>query len=372
MKEHDPTSTQKHKDYDQSDIEHLVRVRDRSGYDDVIRWCVPSFVIVGTPRSGTTLVQRLASEIDGVGMPPETHFLSRFAQPLLARRRMPLDTATVREELDAYLALPTSRGFRLDPDDVLSRLGTGRHRLIDVFGAVVAGLAGPAHRYGEKTPEHLRWLGPLSRALPQLRVVVVVRDPRAVAASHRAVAWGVNPPQLLAEQWCIDLALLGRARRELGGRLITLRYEDVVADPDRARAQLAAFLRGTTGPDEEHARNGRRRAGTDDARSGTDDARCGTGQAIVLEWESWKHRALGPVTGERIAAWRETLGSDVADDVVARCRAGMAALGYRDLPSPAEARSRVLSWPCSLQQQCRSFRGMKAASQTAIDRVSLV
>ena len=33
-----------------------------------------SFLMVGTPRSGTTLLQRLACELPGVGMPPETHF----------------------------------------------------------------------------------------------------------------------------------------------------------------------------------------------------------------------------------------------------------------------------------------------------------
>lgn len=324
---------------------------------------VPSFVIVGTPRSGTTLVQRLAGEFPGVGMAPETHFLSRFALPLLGRRRMPMDSAVVREELDAYLAMPTSLGLRLDRDEVLDHLGPGPHRLIDVFGAVVAGLAGPARLYGEETPEHLRWLGPLSRALPQLRVVAVVRDPRAVAASHAAVPWGVKPPQLLAEQWCIDLALLGRAQQDLGERLIILRYEDVAADPGRARSRLAAFLEPGGGP------VGGIPAAVAESSVGPGPA--GGRRAIVLEWESWKHRALGPVTGERVAAWRDTLSPGTAADVAARCRVGMAALGYRDLPSATDARRRVLSWPEPLQRQRRVFQATKAASQATIDRVCL-
>ena len=32
------------------------------------------FVIIGTARSGTTLVQRLCAELPGVWVPPETHF----------------------------------------------------------------------------------------------------------------------------------------------------------------------------------------------------------------------------------------------------------------------------------------------------------
>ena len=34
------------------------------------------FLIVGTPRSGTTLVQRLVSELRGVRVPPRDPFLS--------------------------------------------------------------------------------------------------------------------------------------------------------------------------------------------------------------------------------------------------------------------------------------------------------
>jgi len=43
----------------------------------------PDFLIVGSARSGTTLVQRLACELPGVAMPPETHFFDIFLRRLL-------------------------------------------------------------------------------------------------------------------------------------------------------------------------------------------------------------------------------------------------------------------------------------------------
>jgi len=49
---------------------------------------VPHFAIVGSPRSGTTLVQRLCCELEGVVVPYETHFFSAYLP--VCRPRFPL------------------------------------------------------------------------------------------------------------------------------------------------------------------------------------------------------------------------------------------------------------------------------------------
>src|SRR5687767_12835002 len=45
----------------------------------------PDVFIGGTARSGTTLVQRLVCELDGVAVPPESHFLNGFLSIMLRR-----------------------------------------------------------------------------------------------------------------------------------------------------------------------------------------------------------------------------------------------------------------------------------------------
>lgn len=93
-------------------------------------------------------------------------------------------------------------------------------------------LAGPAAVRGEKTPEHLMWWRPLVRALPGLKIVAVVRDPRAVAASHLEVPWGIRSHVVLAEQWSFDQRQVMAARATLGRRrCLVLHYED--ASPTR-------------------------------------------------------------------------------------------------------------------------------------------
>src|SRR5262245_51226417 len=58
------------------------------------------FLIVGTPRSGTTLVQRLATELPGVRVPPETHFFPHFGSDLIKRTSFPLDAGGIEREVE--------------------------------------------------------------------------------------------------------------------------------------------------------------------------------------------------------------------------------------------------------------------------------
>jgi hypothetical protein len=219
--------------------ERIVLSHDRSSVaqDD------PAFLIAGTPRSGTTLVQRLACELPGVRVPPETHFFSLFARGLTKRRRFPLEGDALREELDSFARLDTSRSFQLEPHALMERLGGRCETVVQLFGVIVRHLARDADVCGEKTTDHLLWWRPLSRALPRLKLVAVVRDPRSVVASNLAVPWGMTSHVVLAERWAADQREVAQARAELGSkRCLILRYEDVVAAPTEARARISALL----------------------------------------------------------------------------------------------------------------------------------
>jgi len=278
------------------------------------------FLVVGSPRSGTTLVQRLACEIPGVRMPPETHFFSEFAPGLIARRRFPLDADAIVEETGRFLALDSARGLELDAAAVVDDLGGTCPGPYALFDALVRQLAGPAEMWGEKTPDHLLWWRPLSQAAPWLRFVAVVRDPRAVVASNltmpwssdgRVPAWGEDTHLAFAALWARLQGQVKALEDTLSpSRRLVLRYEDVVDDPEAARGRLATFLGRPTD------------AGW---QAPPDD--------MVLAWESWKADALGPVTADRVLRWRDTLDVRRAAEVAALCRVGMRRFGYEGAPS---------------------------------------
>jgi hypothetical protein len=317
------------------------------------------FLVVGSPRSGTTLVQRLACEIPGLRMPPETHFFSQFVTGLLARQTFPLEGAALADEIGRFAALDSSRGLAVDTDAVVADLGGSCSSPFSMFEALVRHLAGPGLVFGEKTPEHLLWWRPLSRAAPGLRFVVVVRDPRGVVASNlsmpwrhegRIPDWGDNVHLAFAELWACLQDQVRLMADELGSeRFLLLRYEAVVADPDKARQDIARFL-------------GRPPV--------TEPATAPAG--IVHDWEPWKREALGPVVAERLDVWRQTLGARGAPEVAADCRSGMVHFGYgAEAPSAADAAVTLARLGPRQLLRSRRYRRAYGGYLEAIDRRSL-
>lgn len=278
------------------------------------------FLIVGTARSGTTLVQRLACELPNVHVPPETRFFEAFAPRRLHKVKFPLTGDALRQEVVAYSGLRSSRGLDLDVDGVVERLKGRCESYPQLFEALVATLAraGEGAIIGEKTPIHLQWWKPIVKAMPALRLVAVVRDPRSVVASYRQV-WKRSHLSVAA-RWRSDQGSLIEAQKALGHQLLLLRYEDVVSDPMKAREQLRVFL---------HAYNG------DPAHTHSVSP-----ETITVSSEWWKSRVFEPVTAARVAAWQDTLTAKQADEVLAICWRTAPRFGY---PSPDRSVTRAFA-----------------------------
>lgn len=267
-----------------------------------------NFLIVGTARSGTTLVQRLACELPNVHVPPETRFFEAFASRRLRKVRFPLTGEPLRREVTLYRRLPSSRGLDLDVDEVIERLDGHCDNYPQLFHTLVATLAraGDGAIIGEKTPIHLQWWRPIMRAMPDLRIVAVVRDPRSVVASYLQV-WKSSHLSVAA-RWRSDQQSLIAARQTLGNQLLVLRYEDIVHDPASARGQLRTFF-GIT-------------------ESGPASTRAVSPEKITVAWEWWKSRVTQPVTTARVSAWQDVLTAKQASEVLSVCRRPASLFGY--------------------------------------------
>ena len=272
------------------------------------------FLIVGTPRSGTTMMRRLACEVPGVRVPNETHFFHLFVRWHLDGVRFPLGGDDLRAALTRFASLDTSRVLGVDVDRVAGELGERCGSPLELFDALVRNLSGPALVYGEKTPDHLVWWRALTRARPWMKLVCVIRDPRAVAASQARQAWG-QEARLLADRWAFDARQIRLAHTALGpSRCLVLRYEDVVVDPVATKGQLATFL-------------------------GVD--RAGELDESLTRFPTELFMRMRPeqaIVKDSVAAWRSTLPPRHAAFIAARCRAEMLRLGYTDdVPSRAAA-----------------------------------
>lgn len=200
-------------------------------------------MIVGSPRSGTTLLQTILATRTELFTLKETHFFRHLQRrrPLRPLDRLGLDPARVRHAFD-YVA----RHNGLAPPDPLPR------RLDAAVAAFDRMLSEEAARRGmagwlEKTPEHAFFVPVIRRHLPGVRFVHILRDGPDVVAS----LWDAR--QRYPESWgwlggLDDMVrlynrYLRMARRVRGhADSFILLYNDLVERNAGALDRLAVFL----------------------------------------------------------------------------------------------------------------------------------
>ena len=96
--------------------------------------------------------------------------------------------------------------------------------------------------WGDKTPYYVEHLAEVRRVFPEARVVNLVRDGRDVALSLLRVPFGPANVWAAAHQWRDAVRAVDRDAAWLGDDLLTVRYEDLVANPATVVPEICAFL----------------------------------------------------------------------------------------------------------------------------------
>lgn len=194
----------------------------------------PLFV-VGSHRSGTTMLRLMLNSHPQLTMPPESHFIpwaySRF------RERM---------ETDSFLRFLQSqerfRDWDLSPTLVRSRLAPDMSvaTALAVVFETYAAREGKS-RWGDKTPDYVLCLPLLLKLFPDAQVVHLIRDGRDVAASFLARSesrsiWSAS------YHWTSRVIVGRRDGKQLpASQYLEIRYEDLVESPERWLREICAF-----------------------------------------------------------------------------------------------------------------------------------
>jgi hypothetical protein len=205
------------------------------------------FLVLGQPRSGTTLVAQCLNGHPELVLPDETDVVVPLA--FLVDR---IEDADLGRELAATLITRSRRftdsiGGYLDAERVVAVVRaapwTLNGILTDLYAAVAE--AGGGSLGGDKSPNDLKFQRILLTAQlygPNLPVVHVVRDVRDVMASFRDLGWAQGVPEGLVRFWVANNLLVQASVPRQGSPYLLVRYEDVVADPEREFRRICGLL----------------------------------------------------------------------------------------------------------------------------------
>jgi hypothetical protein len=305
--------------------------------------------IIGTERSGSNLLRLVLNAHSRIAVPHPLH-LMRYLAPTEDARGDLNDPAVFGRLVDDVLLLkrvhihpwtvPIDRQRIMDeasPRDAMGVLGAMYDQVREAEGKA---------RWGCKSTFMVHYADRALARDPGARFVLLVRDPRDVAASSRRSVFSPFHPWFTAQLWrdqqLIGLELLERLGVE---RVHLLRYEDLLDQPEASVRTLCAFLAEPFEPQMLRFHESR------EART-----------SAKLS-ESWENTAK-PVLSGNAGKYRRHLSEEEVRMVEAVCGALMDRLGYeRDHadalfePGPAQrARMRLqdLGWRAGVE--LRSLR----------------
>jgi len=202
----------------------------------------PMPVIVGSPRSGTTLLRSMVDAHPEIAIPPETGFAVavtqlpsdeglrlRFFETLT---QFPPDAPSWGDfEIDAETFW--QQLTRISPFSVTEGLRCFYRCYADRFGK---------QRWGDKTPMYCCHLQTIEQVLPEAHFVHIIRDGRDAALSLRNLWFSPGRDmETLARHWVRDVATAREQGRKCR-KYMEVRYEDLVSGSRQVVMDVCNFV----------------------------------------------------------------------------------------------------------------------------------
>ena len=278
--------------------------------------------IVGPPRSGTSLLSAIVGSHSRIACGPETDLFK--ALPLADARQIASEknwAAQVISRLDS-IRYPDGKSlvshFGLTADELSKYLSDRAPSAQEIYSAIPGAFArtnGKA-RWAEKTPRHIFYVETIRDLYPDAKIIRIVRDPRdSVPSLVKNIGLSKS---LIGEfyRWMSVYELSEPFFKKDAGS-VTIRYEDLVANPEKEVFSLCQFIDEDFEPEML-------------ARSGADHVRVAT--------ESWKDDIDKQITADNIYGWKNRLDPCIANAASMICYEALGAFDYPDGVRPEKDR----------------------------------
>ena len=286
----------------------------------------PMPIVVGAPRSGTTLLRLMLDAHPQLAIPPETGFL-------VAAGKIPSLTSASRRQLFELVTnfppeMPGWRDYCISAEDYWQALlqlepftaAEGIREFYRLYAARFGKL-----RYGDKTPGHARGLEAIEQLLPEAVFVHLIRDGRDVALSWRPLWFSPgHEMETLARAWRDWVTSARRAGANCRSYL-EVRYEELIAQPQRVLESIcrAIDLPFDPGMLDYHTRSAERLAEHAERRR--------VDGSLVISHSGrlqMQRRTMQPPDASRVLAWKSELSPDQQQRFIAEAGELLQELGY--------------------------------------------
>jgi len=200
-------------------------------------------IIVGAPRSGTTLLRFMLDANSELAIPPETGFLA-VADKLKGRgeklRDLFFETiVNYGEPLRSWpdFEIPTEE-FRVTLDQITPFNVADGYRAFYRFYAARHGKP----RWGDKTPTYCRHLKAIRKVLPEARFVHIIRDGRDVALSLRRMWFSPGSDMETQASYWRDCILAARRAGTGHDDYLEVRYEELIHNTAETLQRICAHV----------------------------------------------------------------------------------------------------------------------------------
>ena len=195
--------------------------------------------VVGSPRSGTTLLRFMLDSHPDLAIPPETWFLP-VAQQLEGQGD------TLRERFfEALVTFPSWQEFGISDESFHEALREIQPFSVAeglrLFYRMYAARFGKP-RWGDKTPGYSHHLRLVQDLLPEARFIHIVRDGRDAAVSLRERWFSPGREiEIQARHWR-DNVTAARTEGAACHHFLEVRFEDLLHGPEAVLRQICAFV----------------------------------------------------------------------------------------------------------------------------------
>jgi Tfp pilus assembly protein PilF len=200
--------------------ENYERIADSPARD------APVF-IVGMPRTGTTLVERIIGRCEGVSSAEETNDF----------------TAAMSSVINDYLTVNEGR----DLNPLTAALEVDYGEIAHIYRNSLIGMLGASDHYLDKTPFNFLYCGLIAKAFPNARILHIVRDPMDTCYAIFKTLFNQSyffsyDLEVLTDYYMAYRKLMDHWCELIPNSILEVRYEELVSNPLDVSKQIADFV----------------------------------------------------------------------------------------------------------------------------------